>query len=236
MPSIHLIAYQIEAPGVFNEADSRLAFPVVVPTLEKKAFTVLYDGRCKNPYCVIETLTKDSLQGIAERTKHSFAEDEELPTHLRATLTDYKNSCYDRGHLAAAANNKHSEQTMRDSFLLSNIAPQDPSFNRFYWAKFDRHIRELAKVYECVRVISGPLYLTKDGPEGRFVHVKVIGDSDTWCTTHFFKVIELNNGNEVETQAFILPNQHISPETPLNAFQVSVEKIERVSGILFRSA
>jgi endonuclease G len=189
----------------------------------------------KNPYCVIETLTKASLQGSADRARHSFAEDEELPADLRATLGDYKNSCYDRGHLAAAANNKRSEQAMRDSFLLSNIAPQDPRFNRFYWAKFERHIRELAKVYECVHVVSGPLYLAQDGLDGRFVHVKVIGDSDVWCPTHFFKVIELNNGNEVETQAFILPNQHISPETPLNAFQVSVEKIERVSGILFRN-
>ena len=46
-----------------------------------------------------------------------------------AELSDYRNSGYDRGHLAPAADMKNSSISMSESFLFSNISPQDPSFN-----------------------------------------------------------------------------------------------------------
>ena len=129
----------------------------------------------------METFTKDSLQGSAERAKHEFNEDEKIPSHMRACLSDYKGSGFDRGHMVPAANCKKSVQRMRESFLLSNICPQEPSFNRFYWAMFERHVRDLAKQYKMMQVITRPLYLPEGEKGERFVHIKVIGDSDIWC-------------------------------------------------------
>ena len=58
-----------------------------------------------------------------------------LVTTGSAVLADYENSNYDRGHLVPAADMVFSEKAMSASFLLSNISPQEPSFNRGIWKK-----------------------------------------------------------------------------------------------------
>lgn len=211
-----------------------LPTPCIAHHLEKEGFLVLYDGRCKTPYCVVEQLSKESLAGLADRSKQSFKEDKRLARHLRATLADYKGSSYDRGHLAPAANHKQSQQGMGDSFLLSNICPQDPSFNRVYWSHFEQHVRELTQQYKCVTVYTGPLYLPQGAPGKRFVHYPVIGPNDVAVPTHFFKVLQLEETSGfIEKRAYIMPNQSIQADIPLESFQVTVEKIETLSGMLF---
>lgn len=212
----------------------QLPMPFIAHQLEKEGFLVLYDGRCKAPYCVVEQLSKESLVGYVERSKHSFKEDQNIACHLRATLADYKGSSYDRGHLAPAANHKQSAQSMGDSFLLSNICPQDPSFNRVYWARFEQHVRELTQQYKNVTVYTGPLYVPQGSPGERFVHYPVIGPNDVAVPTHFFKLLQLEEASGlVEKRAYIMPNQPIQADTPLESFQVTVEKVEMLSGMLF---
>lgn len=71
-------------------------------------------------------------------------------------------SGYDRGHLAPAANHRASSAAMRDTFSLSNISPQvGPGFNRDYWARFEKFVRDLSKTCKMVYIVSGPLYLPR---------------------------------------------------------------------------
>ena len=82
---------------------------------------------------VFEHLTKESLTRGEEvdRGKSRFQEDSAIPEKFRAKLRDYVKSGYDRGHLAPAADAKSSQETMDETFLLSNIAPQvGNGFNR----------------------------------------------------------------------------------------------------------
>jgi endonuclease G len=52
---------------------------------------------------------------------------------FRAQIKDYKNSGFDRGHLAAAADFK-DKISYKESFLLTNVSPQvGKGFNRDYW-------------------------------------------------------------------------------------------------------
>ena len=57
-----LNATQLESCRPSNEVNLSGSLPIVAPILEKEAFTVVYDARCKNPYYVVETFTKDSLK------------------------------------------------------------------------------------------------------------------------------------------------------------------------------
>ena len=58
-----------------------------------------YDERMRNPKWVFEKITKDNLEGKADRTKCSFKEDPEIRPYFRATNDDFMKSGYDRGHL-----------------------------------------------------------------------------------------------------------------------------------------
>ena len=66
----------------------------------------------------------------AKRSDH-FLEDPSEPPIFRARLADYRRSGYDRGHMAAAADQKQSQHAMDSTFLLSNMCPQvGDGFNR----------------------------------------------------------------------------------------------------------
>ena len=97
------------------------------------AFAVLYSGLTKTPMVVVEKLNRQRLQKAAglERTDQFYA-DTRVQAAWSATLADYQGSGFDRGHMAAAAN-QPSAQAMAQSFALSNMVPQDPTHNRKLW-------------------------------------------------------------------------------------------------------
>lgn len=105
------------------------------------------------------------------RTNSSFYEDQGLDPRFRSKLSDYRGSGYDRGHLAPAANHKASQETMNETFMLSNTCPQVGSgFNRDMWARLERFVYELRDSCTDVFVVSGPLYLPqRRGPGERFM-------------------------------------------------------------------
>lgn len=59
-----------------------------------------------------------------DRGKSEFKEDPFIHPFFRSRNQDYKNSGYDRGHLAAAANHRFSQRMMDQTFFLCNMAPQ----------------------------------------------------------------------------------------------------------------
>lgn len=78
--------------------------PEPLKPIHRSWYSVGYDPRNKNPSWVYERLSDSCLQGEAKRDNRRFKEDTDLPKQFRATLTDYKGSGYDRGHLAPAGN------------------------------------------------------------------------------------------------------------------------------------
>jgi len=55
-----------------------------------------------------------------------------------------------------------------------------------------------------------------------YVKYRVIGSNSVAVPTHFFKVILMEAADKsYEVEAYVMPNQVISDETPLTAFRVS---------------
>lgn len=208
--------------------------PVSHQVFQCAGYVVCYDAQRRCPAWVYEVLTADGLEGRVDRGSFQFKEDDRIPWHIRAEMSDYVGSGFDRGHLAPAADCKSSDNKMRDSFLLSNVCPQNPSCNRGAWARLEKHVRDLTKTASKVHVVSGPLYLPQADESGkRWVKYQVIGENDVAAPTHFFKLIVLEDvaGNK-KSIGYVLPNEHIPSETPLYKFEMTVDKIERLSGII----
>jgi endonuclease G len=218
-------------------------FPGPVADLKPAAsLTSCFDRRTRNPAWVAEHITPESLKNNNADRKHSvFVEDVSIPEMFRAKLKDYFRSGYDRGHQVPAADAKWSQQAMDDTFLLSNMCPQvGDGFNRDYWAHFEDFCRRLTGTYPSVRIVTGPLYLPKRDPDGKWkVSYEVIGQPPNVAVpTHFYKVIfgeDGKDGGKVALGAFVLPNAVISNSKPLQDFEVPVEVVERASGLEFAS-
>lgn len=98
-------------------------------------------------------LTAEEMVPVVERNNHFVLDP--LLTSCSISNSDYKGSGYDRGHLAPSADMCYSYQTMVESFYLSNITPQVPSFNRGIWKKLEEQVRQWAIDDKAIYVVTG---------------------------------------------------------------------------------
>ena len=116
---------------------------IVVPnTVElcSSFYVSIYDTNHKSVVFVSEKLSKDSTVGSATRV-NAFQRDRRVGKD-GATNSDYIGSGFDRGHMAPAADASDSAQ-MKETFLLTNMTPQEPTLNRNAWKKLEERVRKI---------------------------------------------------------------------------------------------
>ncbi len=86
-----------------------------------EGFTVSYNRNLHIPNYVVWELTADETYGNIKRPS-KFTVDPAVDGS--ATPDDYRNSGFDRGHMAPAADMKWSDEAMTASHYMTNIAPQ----------------------------------------------------------------------------------------------------------------
>lgn len=197
-----------------------------------------YDQEKRIPRWVIEHISKSKIVGTADRRHCKFKPDPNIPSIFCATNEDYWKSGWSRGHMAPAGNNKFSTQAMAETFYLSNIVPQNYENNSGFWNRVEMYCRDLTANYEDVWIVSGPLTLPQIGDDGkRNVIYRVIGKDDVAVPSHLFKVI-LARRCKTESEplvlgAFLVPNSPINFSHQLPEFQVDIEELEKMSGLMF---
>ncbi|KAJ1727804.1 nuclease [Coemansia biformis] len=209
----------------------------VADFMVRSRYAASYNRALRNPNWVAEHLTAANLKGSGDRVNSEFKEDQEIPALFRALLKDYYRSGYDRGHMCPAADAKKDSESMNETFLLTNIAPQvGKGFNRNYWASLESFVRDLTKSFDDVYCISGPLYLPQKEGDKWVVKYEVIGNPPNIAVpTHFFKVILAKRSSDkaFAVGAFALPNKPIDNAAPLIDFAQPLEAIEKAAGLQF---
>lgn len=148
--------------------------------LYRRSYVVSYNRDTRCPNWVLWELTRDHADGDARRPDYAFHEDMEVPAP-RALPSDYRGCGYDRGHMCPAGDNKWDADAMYDTFLLTNICPQDRQLNSGLWNRIEMQCRYWAKKHGRVYIVCGPLYL--DGEH------RMIGDGRIAVPDAFFKVV-----------------------------------------------
>ncbi len=144
-------------------------------------YTICYREEYEQPEWAAYTLTAEKLVKNASRADN-FRPDPLISTGS-ASLADYKGSGYDRGHLAPAADFAYSAEAMDDSFYLSNMSPQNGSFNRGIWAKLEAAVRDWAGETLITYVVTGPV-LEKPANEYGF-----IGANEVSVPEYYYKAL-----------------------------------------------
>ncbi|XP_067632025.1 endonuclease G, mitochondrial [Eurosta solidaginis] len=216
----------------------KYGFPGLDHVRSYSDFVLSYDRRNRVPHWVFEHLTPASVarNDAVDRSKCEFRADESIHPFFRAQNTDYRRSGYDRGHMAAAGNHRLHQKHCDDTFFLTNMAPQvGPGFNRDSWNRLEMYVRKLTQTHPNVYVCTGPLYLPRKEDDGKFyVKYEVIGANTVAVPTHFYKIVVAETDDQqLEMEAYVMPNKVISDETPLQLFQVPPETVERAAGLLF---
>ena len=188
--------------------------------INHSSFSLAYNEKHEQAIWVYYILTKKMIKGNVERT-NDFRIDKKV-NEGSAELSDYRNSGYDRGHLAPAADMKNSSISMSESFLFSNISPQDPSFNRGIWKKLESLVREWVVSEGYMHIATGPILTESLGK---------IGDNQVTIPKSFYKIIYCNQKEKMI--GFIIPNKRSNDY--LVTYATTIDYIESITNINFFS-
>lgn len=122
------------------------------------------------------------------------------------------------GHICPAGDNKWSKVAMNQSFLLTNMCPQDETLNGGGWKKLEDRCRDWAKKYDDIYIVSGPIFY--DGVRRSFGKNK-IGVPDA-----FFKVVLCVNDSP-KAIGFIYENS--SQSQSMAKCVRSVDDVEKIT-------
>ena len=183
-------------------------------------YTLSYNEKAEQAEWLAYEL-KRSYLGSNNYKRPFFNEDPKVKTGS-ADWRNYKNSGYDKGHLCPAGDMGFNINAYNDTFLTSNISPQVHDFNGGIWNRLEQKVRYWAAMYDGVFVVTGGIL----GEQ-----IETIGYEAVVVPKYFYKILLDNSKGEYKMIAFLVPNE--SSNRPLYDFVVSVDSIEKMTGIDF---
>lgn len=179
-------------------------------------FTSSYNHNTLVPNWVAWDLTDVEAEGKYS-FKPSFGWDPNLEGR-QAAREDYSNSGWDKGHMAPRADMKWSEQSLVESYYLTNICPQNHDMNAYDWCSVEKLCRTMASQYGHIHIVCGPIFTTNE--------YGTIGEHGVSIPDYFFKAMLVPTGGSYESIAFVM---HNSPDRhPLSEYVITVDSLESI--------
>jgi endonuclease G len=204
------------------------AKPPVVLTQPKQralcfdAFAILHSGESKTAIYVAQRLNRASVADADEKRRDKFYADARLPFTERATLEDYKNSGWSRGHMAPAGD-MPSERAMAQSFSLANMVPQAAKHNGGAWANSVEAVtrKYAARATGNVYVITGPVFTPSISKS------LSIGTGQVKVPTYLFKLVYDEDRNRAWA------HWHLNDDATRGSRPISYAELVQRTGIEF---
>lgn len=188
--------------------------------VEHNYYTLSYSEEHEQAEWVAYELKKSDLSNN-NFDRPYFNEDDKVTTGS-ADWRNYKNSGYDRGHLVPAGDRKMSYEAYEETFLTSNVSPQNREFNAGIWNRLEQKVRYWADKYDGVYVVTGGVLRE---------NLKTIGYENVAVPEEFYKiVVDVTDGNH-KAIAFLIPNE--PTENSIYEYVVTIDEIETLTGIDF---
>ena len=207
-----VVINSIEIPKILRDVPEQI--------INRKAYTVSYNKETKCPNWVAWHLPANHADGEWARS-NDYREDYDVPAP-RATNEDYRGSSWSRGHMCPAGDNKWDADAMSETFLLTNMCPQDRNLNSGLWNRVEQDCRRWAQRYHDVYIACGPLYLNREH--------EVIGTNKVVVPEAFYKVVLCLRGTP-KAIGFIVRNNEGTKKK--DEYVNTVDEVERITGIDF---
>ncbi len=183
-------------------------------------FTLSYNEGHEQADWVAYELTKEEVEMDVSRCD-CFATDNSILLGS-AKESDYTSTGFDKGHLSPSEDNQNSAAVNKESFLMSNMSPQLPGFNRGIWADLESWVRDQAVAHDTIYVVTGPVFINDLG---------TIGANGVTIPGYYYKVLLRFDRTTVKTIAFLLPQ--IGAVGQIKDYVVTVNSIETLTDIDF---
>lgn len=229
--ALTLFSFLAQANGIDDKCPTLTYKSAPVATADqylcRTEYAVAFSYKTKNPVYTTELLTAKHT-GDLPRT-NDFRPDKDVPLQYRVTPGDYTNStCYsgrcDRGHMTPDQDFSACAICVSESFLMTNMVPQNFKNNEVIWKFMETKIRKYVATGHDVFVITGPVY---------GANPSTIGSNKVLVPERLFKVmIDAKTGKSI---AFLMKNDALL-STDLPSTVVNLEEIETAASIKFDSS
>lgn len=214
--------------------ETRYGMPAADLLLFNREYILGYSNLFRQPRWAMEVIDPTNKRVDFSGRLNNFRTDLRIPEQFRAELEDYVGAFdgkkYDRGHLISSADRRSSNIRNSETFLMSNMSPQVPEFNRGIWKNLEQAVRELASMYVEVYTICGPLFNIGE-------KIKVIGKGDTQVVVphSFFKsILAEKERGKIDLWTFVFRNEAPAkgkPKQALKDFLRPTNQVETWSGL-----
>ena len=208
---------------------SEVGLPLISDTipnilLERYCYTTSYNPKTRQPNWVMWQLTGEHVMKRKKGVWNEYREDLELSSAIRSTLEDYASSGYDKGHLCPGGDCNWSDEGRDETFLLSNMCPQNPNLNRGDWKEIEMACRKWAKQYGSIYIVCGSIFFKSQEHER-------IGPNQIPVPEAFFKVVLCTESANPKGIGFICRNTEGNRKKDF--YVNSIRQVERVTGYQF---
>jgi len=186
----------------------------------RKAYALEYDNKAKIPVWVSYMLTPEHTTGCVKRS-NAFSPDLSLRPDARSTLRDYNDSGYDTGHIANNADMSWDTVIETESFILSNMTPQLPGFNRGIWKRLEDQTRALANARNHPILVYAGLIYRYDDP--------TIGPNRVIIPSGFYKILI----DVITRDVLVYEFKHRPAKGSLDQFIVELGQVQQHTQIQF---
>lgn len=206
-----------------------VGYPLIPDSIPDKlivryCYTVSYNTKTRQPNWVMWQLTEDHVMRRKDGVWNEYREDTELPSEISSTLDDYASSGYDRGHMCPGGDCNWDDVGRDETFVLSNMCPQNPNLNRGDWKEIEMACRKWAKKYGSIYIVCGPIFLKSQQHER-------IGPNQIPVPEAFFKVVLCSESLSPRGIGFICRNTDGNRKKDF--YVNSIRQVERVTGYKF---
>lgn len=196
----HLIFGAHEASG--STANERV--------LVQGGYVMNHDSDLRTALWVSYRLTaKDMTDAKGKDRVNCFRRDPRLGAALTGIPSDYDEPRFDQGHMANDADMKDNLIEQLNTYVLSNMSPQECRFNRGIWLSLEELGRAWATAFSTIYITSGAIFdrnndSIRDKDEDA-VRMKSRNDKARVAVpSHYYKVFLRKEGDSFKSIAFLI--------------------------------
>jgi len=210
-------------PVVANKAKS----PDDIVVLKRQGYWVGWSPSLRHPLWSAYAVPVAKLLEMPP-PRPPFEADAEAPRSPQPA--DYTRSGYDRGHLAPnyLIATRYGKSAQKETFLMSNIAPQRPDLNRGPWRGLEQIVADdLSAIGDTLWVITGVVPDTKQRlpkRQGQEPNVAI--------PAGFYKIVAAVHDNRLRVLSVYMDQEISSAKRTRYCFR-SVDAIEAMTGLDF---
>lgn len=224
-------ASYFELPIITETSTLKYSMKSVAST-GRRNFSMLYDGEQGIAHWVAYPLVPAHFASGGR--SDAWAYDRDYPNNWQANLSSsYRQASLDRGHQIPSGDRTAHRAENVQTFLYSNMTPQEQNLNQKIWADLENKVRAWSKAsgVDTLYVVTGAM-ATKKG-DNTITYAQDKSGKNIAKPKYYYKALAMKRKDKYYTIGFLMDNVNTGDDRNYMNRKVTVAELEEETGYTF---